>query len=210
MTSESTVQKMMENHESEKNDGTGWFGVSVLWKIVLMGTIVVIMVLFYLGLGNDPRRIPSPLIHKLAPPIEAPALDGGPSISLVAMRGKWVIVNFWGSWCTACVAEHPLLLDLARKLEPREEALLLGVDFKDTIDGAKRFLQRHGDPGYRHALDPDQKIAIDWGVYGAPETYLVDPDGFIQLKQIGPIYQEWYEKEILPLLEKWKRTGLIM
>ena len=171
------------------------------WKVVLLSGIFFILYLFFMGLGQDPRRIPSPLINKMASPIEAPALDGGPPISLTALRGKWVIINFWGSWCTACIAEHPLLIDLAQKIKQRNDVVILGVDFKDTIEGAKGFLKRLGDPGYRHALDPNQKIAIDWGVYGAPETYLVDPKGMIRFKQIGPIYPEWYEERVLPLLE---------
>ena len=171
------------------------------WKIILMLTVASILVLFGLGLGRDPRRIPSPLIQKQAPPIEAPALKDGPPVSLAAFRGKWVIVNFWGSWCTACIAEHPLLMDLSRTLAGRDDVMILGVDFKDTREGALAFLKRLGDPGYRHAFDPDQRIAIDWGVYGAPETYLIDPAGFIRLKQIGPIYRGWFEEAVLPIVE---------
>ncbi len=187
---------------------TKWFRAANIWKVVLLSTILFILFLFFLGLGQDPRMIPSPLIHRQAPPIEAPALDGGRPISLSYLRGKWVIVNFWGSWCTACVAEHPHLMDLARKIENRDDIEILGVDFKDTIEGAKGFLARLGDPGYRHALDPDQRIAIDWGVYGAPETYLVDPEGFIVLKQIGPIYPGWYEEKVLPWIEKGHKGGV--
>ncbi|MBF0455659.1 MAG: DsbE family thiol:disulfide interchange protein [Magnetococcales bacterium] len=175
------------------------------WKIILLLSILVILALFAGGLGNNPRDIPSPLVNRPASPFEAPALDGQGMVSLKAHLGKWVLVNFWGSWCVSCVAEHPYLMDLANIARSRSDFVLIGVDFRDTVEGANTFLRRHGNPGYRHALDPKQKIAIDWGVYGAPESYLVDPTGMIILKHTGPLYPGWFEKVALPHIEK-KRT----
>ena len=171
------------------------------WQIILLLVVTAVLGLFALGLNNDPRAIPSPLLNRPASVFTAPALDGNGPVTLLEHRGKWVLVNFWGSWCVSCVAEHPYLMELARKIGKREDFVIIGVDFKDTKQGANRFLAYHGNPGYRHAFDPDQKIAIDWGVYGAPESYLVDPQGTIRLKQTGPLYPGWFEQKALPLIQ---------
>jgi len=170
------------------------------WKVILIGVIIAVLGIFAMGLGNDPRFIPSPLVGRPAFEINSPALDGGKNIVLSEYRGKWVMVNFWGSWCVSCIREHPALIELAKKLAKRDDFIIFGVDFKDTKDNANRFLERHGDPGYRHVFDPDQRVAIDWGVYGAPESFIVDPEGIVRFKQAGPIYRGWFEKKVLPLL----------
>lgn len=174
--------------------------MKTLWRSTLLLTVLGILVLFALGLHNDPSRIPSPLVNRPASDFSTMALDGQ-MIRLSEHRGKWVLVNFWGSWCVSCVAEHPYLMELAKKTRQRSDFVIIGVDFKDTEQGAKQFLARHGNPGYRHAFDPGQKIAIDWGVYGAPESYLVDPQGMIRLKQTGPLYPGWFEQAALPLIQ---------
>ncbi len=175
--------------------------MKISWKVVLLLTIFGILVLFAGGLGNNPKDIPSPLVNKPATNFKAPALDGKGEVSLEEHRGRWVLVNFWGSWCVSCIAEHPYLMQLAKIAEARDDFVIVGVDFRDTVEGAHNFLARHGDPGYRHAFDPRQKIAIDWGVYGAPESYLVDPAGMIKLKHTGPLYPGWFEKVALPHIE---------
>ncbi|MBF0368486.1 MAG: DsbE family thiol:disulfide interchange protein [Magnetococcales bacterium] len=180
--------------------------MKTLWKIVLLGIVAAILVLFALGLNNDPRNIPSPLVNRPATPFTAPALDGRGDVSLSDYQGQWVLVNFWGSWCVSCIAEHPYLMVLAQIAQSRPDFSIVGVDFRDTQGGAERFLQRHGDPGYRHAKDPKQKIAIDWGVYGAPESFLVDPNGMIRLKHTGPLYDGWFERVALPLLQETPET----
>lgn len=176
--------------------------MSTFWKYFLLAGVVAILGLFALGLGNDPRDIPSPLVNRPAPLLTAPALEGGEPVSLQAHAGKWVLVNFWGSWCVSCIKEHPYLVELARQTRARADFVMLGVDFRDTPAAAREFLARHGNPGYRHAVDPEQRIAIDWGVYGAPETFLVDPAGMIRLKHPGPLYPGWFERVALPLMEK--------
>lgn len=170
------------------------------WKVALLLGVMVIIVLFALGLGNDPREIPSPLIGKMANDFKSESLDGGPTIQLSTYKGKWVMLNFWGSWCISCIREHPLLIDLAKKTKNRSDFVMIGVDFKDTMEGGKEFLARHGDPGYRQVFDPGQRITIDWGVYGAPESFIIDPQGMIRLKQSGPIYPGWFESKVLPLM----------
>lgn len=175
--------------------------MSNLWKYILLAVVAGILGLFAMGLGQDVRKIPSPLVNRPAPMLESPALEGGPPISLTGLRGKWVLVNFWGSWCVSCVAEHPYLIQLARQVRQRQDIVIVGVDFRDTVEGAREFLGRHGNPGYRHAFDPEQKVAIEWGVYGAPESFLVDPSGTIRIKHTGPLYPGWFERVALPLIE---------
>jgi cytochrome c biogenesis protein CcmG/thiol:disulfide interchange protein DsbE len=102
--------------------------------------------------------------------------------------------------------EHPYLIELGHIAKNRSDFLILGVDFKDTREGAQDFLERHGDPGYRHAFDPNQGIAIDWGVYGAPESYLIDPQGRIRIKHTGPLFPGWFEQEVLPLILENRAT----
>ncbi|MBF0341902.1 MAG: DsbE family thiol:disulfide interchange protein [Magnetococcales bacterium] len=172
-----------------------------IWKIVLLGAVLAILLLFALGLNNDPRNIPSPLVNRPANDFSAPALAGPGTVKLSTHRGKWVLVNFWGSWCISCVAEHPYLMELAAKTKGRNDFVMLGVDFRDTPEAAMEFLARHGNPGYPHAQDPEQKIAIDWGVYGAPESYLVDPSGMIRMKHTGPLFPGWFEQRALPLMQ---------
>ncbi|MBF0285550.1 MAG: DsbE family thiol:disulfide interchange protein [Magnetococcales bacterium] len=171
-----------------------------LWKWLLLLGVGAILGLFALGLGHDTRAIPSPLVGRAAPDFSAPALDAGPDLRLSDFKGRWVVVNFWGSWCVSCVAEHPYLIHLGRQLVGRSDVVIVGVDFKDSVEDARRFLARHGDPGYRHVFDPRQKVAIDWGVYGAPETYVVDPAGVVKLKHTGPLPVGWFESVLQPLL----------
>ncbi|MBF0425574.1 MAG: redoxin domain-containing protein [Magnetococcales bacterium] len=169
------------------------------WKVSVVLVVTGILILFALGLGNDPRVIPTPLINRPATDFTAPALDGGEAIHLEAQRGRWVLLNFWGSWCGSCLQEHPYLIELGKKAAARSDFVIIGVDFRDTIEGGRAFLQRYGATGYRHAFDPEQRIAIDWGVYGAPESYLIDPGGRIRLKHTGPLYAGWFEQVALPL-----------
>ncbi|MBF0138592.1 MAG: DsbE family thiol:disulfide interchange protein [Magnetococcus sp. DMHC-1] len=174
------------------------------WKTLLLLAVAGILTLFALGLGNDPRLIPTPLINRPATDFTAPALDGGEPIRLSAHKGRWVMLNFWGSWCGSCWQEHPYLVELSKKVQSRNDFVIIGVDFRDTIENGRDFLRRYGETGYRHAFDPDQRIAIDWGVYGAPESYLVDPQGRIRLKHTGPLYPGWFEKVALPLMSQEK------
>lgn len=161
--------------------------------------------LYQLGSGKDASEIPSVLIGTKAPSLDLPPLDGltangvpVPALTDAAIRGQLSLVNVWASWCVPCRQEHPILLELAR--DPRVE--LVGINYKDKNDNALRFLGELGNPFAAVGVDPAGKAAIDWGVYGIPETYLVGPDGEILFKQIGPFTTESLRDKLLPAIEK--------
>lgn len=161
--------------------------------------------LYQLGSGKDASEIPSVLIGTKAPSLDLPPLDGltangapVPALTDAAIKGQLSLVNVWASWCVPCRQEHPILLELAR--DPRVE--LVGINYKDKNDNALKFLGELGNPFAAVGVDPAGKAAIDWGVYGIPETYLVGPDGEILFKQIGPFTTESLRDKLLPAVEK--------
>ena len=161
--------------------------------------------LYQLGSGKDASEIPSVLIGTKAPSLDLPPLEGlnangvpVPALTDAAIAGKLSLVNVWASWCVPCRQEHPILIELAR--DPRIE--VVGINYKDKNDNALKFLGELGNPFAAVGVDPVGKAAIDWGVYGIPETYLVAPDGTILFKQIGPFTPESLRDKLLPAIEK--------
>jgi cytochrome c biogenesis protein CcmG/thiol:disulfide interchange protein DsbE len=154
---------------------------------------------FAVGLTRDPREIPSPFIGKPAPAFVLQQLaDEKLAFTPDEMKGKVWLLNVWASWCVACRVEHPLLVEMSkRKLVP-----IVGLNYKDTRDDGLQWLRRHGDPYSLSAFDVEGKVGIDYGVYGVPETFVIDKQGVIRYKQIGPITPEALEKKILPLVRK--------
>jgi cytochrome c biogenesis protein CcmG/thiol:disulfide interchange protein DsbE len=152
-----------------------------------------------IGLGRDPREVPSPLINKPAPDFRLVQLkDPSRSFSSEEMRGKVWLLNVWASWCIACRDEHPMLLELAR-----QNALpIYGLNYKDEPSAAISWLNELGDPYVLSVSDLDGRVGIDYGVYGAPETFLIDRNGTIRFKQIGPLTPEVWTKKIMPLLSE--------
>jgi len=156
--------------------------------------------LLYRGLALNPREVPSPLIGKPAPEFTLPELkDTSRQLSHSDFLGKVSLLNVWATWCVSCRAEHPLLMQLAR-----QGVTIYGLDYKDSREDAKRWLQRFGDPYVANAFDADGRVGIDWGVYGTPETFVIDQHGIIRHKHIGPLTQEAIQREILPLIQKLK------
>ncbi|MBL6750474.1 MAG: DsbE family thiol:disulfide interchange protein [Nevskia sp.] len=156
-----------------------------------------LLVLFMVGLQRDPRLVPSPLVSKPAPAFDLPTLDGTPPRMRTAdLRGAPVLVNFFASWCAGCQDEHPYLMELARSGRVR----LVGVDYKDAADDVHAWLGRHGNPYASVLADADGRTGIDWGVYGVPETFVLDAAGTIVYKQIGPMTQQAFEHNIMPLI----------
>jgi cytochrome c biogenesis protein CcmG/thiol:disulfide interchange protein DsbE len=159
----------------------------------------LLVVVLAVGIRQSPDKdlIPSPLIGKPAPAFSLPSLtEPGRRVSSAQFRGHWYLLNVWGTWCVSCREEHPMLLRIKQLgLIP-----LVGLDWKDDRNDALSFLKDAGDPYQSIAVDHDGSEAIMWGVYGAPETFLVNPQGIVIYKCIGPITEQAWEQQILPRL----------
>ena len=167
-----------------------------LWPLVGFALLAVV---FIVGLRNADQKgvIASPLIGKPAPTFAAPdLLDPDARVQTPQLRGGWHLVNVWGTWCVECRAEHAALL--AIKQEGRVP--IVGLDWKDTDSDAMAWLAQLGNPYERVGTDRDGRIAIDWGVYGAPESFLVDPQGIVRQKRTGAMTRELWEQCFLPHL----------
>jgi len=169
-------------------------------KFLLPLTIFGIMVGFLaVGLTLNPREIPSPLVGKAAPVFSLPQLHEQDKVfSPDDMKGQVWLLNFWASWCSGCRTEHPVLMDLAKS----GAVPIYGVDYKDQRGEALAWLDQWGNPYPIVAVDAAGKVGIDYGVYGVPETYVIDKQGLIRYKQIGPLDDETVEKKILPLVKE--------
>ncbi|MDH3254447.1 MAG: redoxin domain-containing protein [Acidobacteriota bacterium] len=154
-------------------------------KVLLTGSLLSLPVLVFLGISFrfDPRTIDSPLIGKTAPGFALEDLDGN-RIDLAALRGKPVLLNFWATWCQPCIVEHPVLQAAARRYADRVH--FLGVIYQDENDAILRFLRQRGSWG-PSLVDPDVKVGIAYGVYGAPETFFIDSSGIVAEKVTGPL-----------------------
>jgi len=167
--------------------------------LVPLALFIGLVIFLFVGLGRDPHEVPSPLINKPAPAFQLPQLgEPAKTISAQDMRGKVWLINFWGTWCIACREEHPMLVEYARTgLIP-----IYGVDYKDDRTAAMRWLKEFGNPYAGVAFDVEGRTSIDYGVYGAPETFLIDKNGVIRFKQIGPLTPDVWEKQIVPLAKQ--------
>ena len=156
-------------------------------------------VFFAIGLTRDPREIPSPLIGRPVPAFSLPAVQGR-SLGLASedLRGEVSLVNVFASWCAACRQEHPLLLEI----KAGSAVALHGLNYKDQPADAAAWLDKLGDPYTRTGADVAGRVGIDWGVYGVPETFVVDRDGRIAYKHIGPITREAWTGRLLPLIHE--------
>lgn len=156
------------------------------------------------GLGSDPRKVPSPLVGKPVPKFELPTLkDPRRTVTDQDLLGKVSLVNVWGSWCVSCRAEHGELMRIAQE----DGFQIVGLNWKDETADAIGMLRRYGDPYAYSAYDYSGRAGIDWGVYGAPETFIVDRQGTIRYKQIGPITEQVWRETLRPLVETLKTEG---
>ena len=163
---------------------------------------VVLVVFLAIGLNRDPHEVPSPLINKAAPAFEVPQLaEANKTFSPASMKGQVWILNVWASWCVACREEHPVLVELAKAAV----APVIGLDYKDKREDALAMLAKQGNPYLLSAFDANGRVGIDYGVYGVPETYVIDKAGIIRFKHIGPLTLEILNQKIFPLVSELKK-----
>jgi len=169
---------------------------------VPLGMFLLLAVLLGIGLRLNPREVPSPLVGKPAPAFTLPQLhQPAESFSPPAMQGKVWLFNVWASWCTSCREEHPVLMSLARS----GAVPIIGLNYKDKREDGIAWLKRFGDPYALSAFDEKGSVGIDYGVYGVPETYLIDKKGVIRFKQIGIVTPDIVRTRILPLVDSLNR-----
>ncbi|HET7794617.1 MAG TPA: DsbE family thiol:disulfide interchange protein [Rhizobacter sp.] len=171
--------------------------------LILVPLVLFLVLAIFLGIGlnRDPREVPSPLVGKAAPMFSLPQLDAAGSFGPKEMAGKVWLLNVWASWCVSCREEHPVLVEFAKsRLAP-----LIGLDYKDKPEDAKNWLARFGNPYDLSVVDADGRVGIDYGVYGVPETYVIDKTGMIRFKQIGPVTREVLATKIVPLIQELQK-----
>lgn len=171
-----------------------------MMRFILPLVAFLVLAAFLLkGLDLHPHEVPSPLIDKPAPAFSLPQLhEPAKKFSPADMKGKVWLLNVWASWCESCKDEHPVLLALAQQ----NVVPIYGLDYKDTRKDAEAWLRQAGNPYTNVASDADGRVGIDYGVYGVPETYVIDKQGIIRYKQIGPVTLSNLQKTILPMVQK--------
>ena len=193
--------------KSEGNAAGGGTRMRIVLAALPLAVFIALALIFWtqLNSGRDISEIPSALIGTKAPwrdldPLAGATKDGAPVPALTTQtaRGKLTLVNFWASWCVPCRQEHPVILQLSK--DPR--ITVVGVNYKDGAENALRFLGELGNPFSAIGLDPVGQMAIDWGVYGIPESYLVGPDGTILYKRVGPFDDKSLKEGLYPAIEK--------
>jgi len=164
-----------------------------------LGIFVLMVGLLGYGLKLDPKKVPSPLIDKSAPTFTLARLNAPETqLSQQDFLGEVWVLNVWASWCVSCRAEHEVITRLAKE----NLVKIVGLDYKDQPDEGRRWLQQFGNPYYVSLMDIDGRVGIDWGVYGVPETFIIDKDGLIRYKHIGPVTHQSLEAEIIPKLKE--------
>ncbi len=162
------------------------------------------LVLYQVSQGRNIREIPSPLIGKTVPEFELPLLlKPEQTFSSEQLKGQVSLVNVWASWCVSCRYEHDLLVRMSRNID----ISIIGINYKDERMDALKWLRDMGNPYVASIFDHDGRVAIDWGVYGTPETFIVDQQGIIRYKHTGPITAEKLRNEIMPLVNKLREAG---
>ncbi len=171
--------------------------------LIPLAVFIVLVVFLGIGLGLNPREVPSPLIGKPAPVFKLAQLhESGQVLGKEDLLGQVWLLNVWASWCVSCREEHPVLIEFAkRNLVP-----IYGLNYKDKRDDALAWLNRFGDPYKASIVDADGRVGIDYGVYGVPETFVIDKAGLVRYKQIGPVTPDALKNKILPLLQRLQQS----
>jgi cytochrome c biogenesis protein CcmG/thiol:disulfide interchange protein DsbE len=160
---------------------------------------LVLAALLYLGLGRDPHELPSALLGRPVPAFALASLRDGRPLDASLLRGAPHLLNVWGTWCSACREEHPFLVRLAER-----GVAIVGLDYKDDPAAARRWLADMGDPYSEVIADGEGRLGLDLGVYGAPETYVVDAEGIIRYRHVGIVDEQVWRERIEPVLRKWQ------
>ena len=172
--------------------------------LIPLSLFLAIVAFLAVGLNRDPTVVPSPLVGKPTPEFSLPRLkDPGETVSRSDLLGKVSLLNVWATWCVSCRAEHPLLIDLANE----GRLPIYGLNYKDNRDEAIQWLEQLGDPYVASAYDPSGRLGFDLGVYGLPETFVMDPQGVIAYKHIGPIDADAWRNKILPVIQALQEAG---
>ena len=174
----------------------------MLKYLIPLALFLVLVVFLAIGLTRNPQELPSALIDKPAPTFRLPQLkQPDKTFSAEDMRGKVWMLNVWASWCVACRDEHPYLFEYQKS----GAVPIYGLNYKDRPEDALGWLGELGDPYLLSAADLDGRVGIDYGVYGAPESYIIDKSGTIRMKHVGPVMPDVWEKKILPLVQELNR-----
>lgn len=172
-----------------------------LAPVIAFGVMIPV---FIIGLNRNPNEIPSPLIDAPAPRFELPSLlQPGETVGSEDYAGQVALLNVWATWCVGCRQEHEYLMELSRE----SDVPIYGLNWRDQHDAAVRWLEQLGDPYVATAYDGDGRVGIDWGVYGAPETFLIAPDGTVVHKHISPMTEDVWTYEFLPRIEALREDG---
>ncbi|MDH5300666.1 MAG: DsbE family thiol:disulfide interchange protein [Gammaproteobacteria bacterium] len=167
--------------------------------LIPLGIFAVLVVFFFIGLGKDPGRLPSVLVDKPAPMFEVPELlNSEATFSPEQMKGQVWMLNVWASWCEACRSEHPLFMEISR----RGDVVMVGLNYKDERNDGLGWLQQLGNPYKSIAWDYSGDVGIDYGVYGVPETFLIDKEGVIRYKHVGPVSRQDWNEILLPKIKE--------
>jgi len=172
--------------------------------VIPLAVFAILLVFLFVGLGLNPREVPSPLVNKPAPAFQLNQLHKPDApFSHKDMAGKVWLLNVWASWCVACRDEHPVLVELAKK----NVVPIVGLNYKDQHGEGRVWLKQFGDPYTLSVMDHDGRVGIDYGVYGVPETFLIDKQGVIRFKQIGPVTPAVLEQKILPMVRELEKQS---
>lgn len=178
--------------------------IFALTPLVILAGLVT---LFALNIDRDPQFVPSVLLNKPVPEFALPPIEGlsQPGFDTASLKGQVSVVNVFASWCIPCRSEHPLLVKLGAS---QDDILLVGLNQKDTPENARSFLSELGNPYDAIGADANGRVSIEWGVYGVPETFVVNADGIITYKHTGPISEKSYESSLLPAIEAARKSGV--
>lgn len=170
------------------------------WYFIPLFIFIAIVLFFWKGMQQNPSMIPSPLINKPMPTVDEVSVDDNPEVKIKNQDflGHITLLNVWASWCVSCQVEHPVLMDISRS----GKVILYGLNYKDKRENAQNWLKQRGNPYVLDIYDPDGELGVNLGVYGTPETFLIDQNGIIRYKYIGPISPDVWQTDLLPRILK--------